>query len=60
MANDNILAPFQPKNHDHGKCVAEAIAVAEARCVRERVQLHAVTPTGAGAGVVESRAGGRL
>jgi len=36
MADGNILAPFQPKNHDHGKCVAEAIAAAEARCTRER------------------------
>jgi Fur family zinc uptake transcriptional regulator len=32
MADGNILAPFQPTNHDHGKCVAEAIAIAEARC----------------------------
>ena len=26
MADGNILAPFQPKNHDHKKCVADAIA----------------------------------
>lgn len=35
MANGNILAPFKPKNHDHAKCVAEAIAAAEARCARD-------------------------
>ena len=35
MADGNILAPFQPKNHDHGKCVAEAIAAAERRCARD-------------------------
>lgn len=35
MADGNILAPFQPKNHDHRKCVSEAIAAAEARCARD-------------------------
>ena len=35
MTDGNILAPFQPKNHDHGKCVAEAIETAEARCARD-------------------------
>jgi len=35
MADGNILAPFQPKNHDHEKCVAEAIGAAEARCARD-------------------------
>jgi Fur family zinc uptake transcriptional regulator len=35
MADGNILAPFKPKNHDHEKCVAEAIAAAEARCARD-------------------------
>jgi Fur family zinc uptake transcriptional regulator len=35
MADGNILAPFQPKNHDHGKCVAEAISAAEVRCIRD-------------------------
>ena len=35
MADGNILAPFQPRNHDHEKCVAEAIAAAEMRCARD-------------------------
>jgi Fur family zinc uptake transcriptional regulator len=35
MVNGNILAPFQPKNHDHGKCVVDAIEAAEARCARD-------------------------
>lgn len=35
MADGSILAPFQPRNHDHGKCVTEAIAAAEARCAED-------------------------
>ncbi len=35
MADGNILAPFQPKNHDHEKCVAEALVAAERRCARD-------------------------
>ncbi len=35
MADGSILAPFRPKNHDHEKCVADAIANAEARCARD-------------------------
>ena len=35
MADGNILAPFRPSNHDHRKCVAEAIAAAEARCAAD-------------------------
>ena len=34
MADGSVLAPFQPRNHDHGKCIDTAIAVAEARCAR--------------------------
>jgi Fur family zinc uptake transcriptional regulator len=36
MADGTILAPFQPKNHDHDKCVGDAIATAEACCTRLR------------------------
>lgn len=34
MADGSVLAPFQPRNHDHGKCIDTAIAVAEACCAR--------------------------
>ena len=35
MADGNILAPFQPSNHDHRKCIDDAIAAAETRCARD-------------------------
>lgn len=35
MADGNILAPFQPRNHDHRKCIDDAIAAAENRCARD-------------------------
>ena len=35
MVDGNILAPFQPQNHDHRKCIDDAIAAAETRCARD-------------------------
>jgi Fur family zinc uptake transcriptional regulator len=35
MADGNILAPFQTSNHDHSKCIDDAIAAAETRCARD-------------------------
>lgn len=35
MADGNILAPFRPSNHDHRKCIDDAIAAAETRCARD-------------------------
>ena len=34
MADGSILAPFRPGNHDHSKCIGDAIAAAEACCAR--------------------------
>ncbi len=34
LADSNILVPFQPTDHNHRKCVDDAVAVAEARCAR--------------------------
>ena len=35
MVDQDILAPFHPDDHDHGKCVIDAIAAAEMRCAKD-------------------------
>lgn len=37
-----VLAPFPPTNHDHGRCVADAVAAAEALCAREGLAFTAL------------------
>ena len=34
-----VLAPFRAAGHDHGRCVAEALAAAEEICARQSVKL---------------------
>ena len=36
---DAVLAPFRAAGHDHGKCVAEALAAAEDICAAQKVKL---------------------
>ncbi len=38
MAED-VLAPFRAAGHDHGKCVADALAAAEDICAAQNVKL---------------------
>ena len=38
----DVLAPFRPADHDHGRCVAEALAAAEAVCADRNVSLTAL------------------
>jgi len=36
------LAPFPPTNHDHGRCVADAVAAAERLCKRDGLAFTAL------------------
>lgn len=37
-----VLAPFPPTNHDHERCVADAVAAAERLCAREGLAFTAL------------------
>jgi Fur family zinc uptake transcriptional regulator len=37
-----VLAPFPPTNHDHGRCVADALTAAEKICGREGLAFTAL------------------
>ncbi len=36
---DDVLAPFRAAGHDHGKCIARALAAAEDICAAQNVKL---------------------